>query len=103
MMLVRSSAGVTARAAQNTGVLAIFTLVPFAGSNLIRFRGSRINGLSPIGHSDKKTFLRCGRSITGPKRINDNFKQKKGSSGLSRQNPFSIKGLQLNHNPFTGD
>jgi len=24
-----------------------FTLVPFAGFNLIRFRGSRINGLSP--------------------------------------------------------
>ncbi|GAB7406204.1 hypothetical protein OUHCRE20_43140 [Enterobacter hormaechei subsp. steigerwaltii] len=33
------------------------TLVPFAGINLIRFRGSRINGLSPCfhtGHSDKK-------------------------------------------------
>ena len=33
------------------------TLVPFAGLNLIRFRGSRINGLSPCfintGHSDK--------------------------------------------------
>ncbi len=24
------------------------TLVPFAGFNLIRFRGSRINGLSPV-------------------------------------------------------
>jgi hypothetical protein len=36
----------------------IITLVPFAGINLIRFRGSRINGLSPrairrVGHSDK--------------------------------------------------
>ena len=34
------------------------TLVPFAGSNLIRFRGSRINGLSRClrtRHSDKKS------------------------------------------------
>lgn len=33
------------------------TLVPFAGFNLIRFRGSRINGLSRCfrtRHSDKK-------------------------------------------------
>ena len=28
-------------------------LFPFAGSSLIRFHGSRINGLSPVGHSDK--------------------------------------------------
>jgi len=28
-------------------------LYPFAGSSLIRFNGSRINGLSPVGHSDK--------------------------------------------------
>lgn len=31
-----------------------FTLVPFAGISLIRFRGSRINGLSQLRHSDKK-------------------------------------------------
>lgn len=41
------------------------TLVPFAGFNLIRFRGSRINGLSRCfrtRHSDKKkpVLLRIG-------------------------------------------
>lgn len=41
------------------------TLVPFAGINLIRFRGSRINGLSRClrtRHSDKKkpVLLRVG-------------------------------------------
>ena len=34
----------------NTLALLLF---PFAGSSLIRFHGSRINGLSPVGHSDK--------------------------------------------------
>ncbi len=45
-----------------------FTLVPFAGISLIRFRGSRINGLSLFHfsqrmenrHSDKMTSLRRG-------------------------------------------
>ncbi|KGP43229.1 hypothetical protein LR61_15170 [Morganella morganii] len=37
------------------------TLVPFAGTNPIRFRGSRINGLSPIYHGDKCWALRQER------------------------------------------
>ncbi len=37
------------------------TLVPFAGTNPIRFRGSRINGLSPIYHRDKYWALRQER------------------------------------------
>jgi len=55
-LLVRSSEGVTETAGKIASVLMMFTLVPFAGSNLIRFRGSRINGLSPCGHSDKMLF-----------------------------------------------
>ena len=39
-------------------VLMMSTLVPFAGTNLIRFRGSRINGLSSCEHSDKIEFYR---------------------------------------------
>ena len=47
----------TARKGDTTADLA---LVPFAGSNLIRFRGSRINGLSRCfhtRHSDKNDSL----------------------------------------------
>jgi hypothetical protein len=47
--------------------LMMFTLVPFAGTNLSRFRGSRINGLSPNrGHSDKKIFAVVNRKIKKP-------------------------------------
>ncbi len=38
------------------GSMRCITLVPFAGINPIRFRGSRINGLSLCAHKFRKTI-----------------------------------------------
>jgi len=56
-MLARSSEGAIYLEIAKTDQGRGLTLVPFAGTNLIRFRGSRINGLSPVGHSDKISKL----------------------------------------------